>query len=825
MIVYFTQRISQGLLIAAAAIALAACSSNESPGDSAGPADPTPPDSPGNERPTVNAGPDQTVLTGSLVTVSGDASDPDGDSLTYRWSLVAEPVGASAQMTNADREEMSFRADVEGAYRFEFTANDGTTNSAVDVVTITSEEGGTSSGYSYLDDANKTAPTASGGTPSIDHHLFPRMYMHEVPADGGVTPEMVSKYQFIAAHGGGLEKVESAQQYSPATMMLRNFSARAYQSYPLKPCHVTQGIAFESTGPVSQGGPSSAGCAVYAGHWLYKAGTQLTAAITTAALTLSVHDASKVAAGQYVVIYDAPAGSFRNAEHARVLSSNPGSNTITLQLRGYKSTAASHPAGSIVAEHVLGQGSSAELWAYNTTSVSPRDGAGKTFPHFYADWLKANLMKYRDGETTAAAISGILLDADFYFELDTAAPDANNDLIRDDATDGEGENWLGEGLDSFYRMLQERLPNHYIMTGVYEARGFESAQGTEMENWLDYGNGDFKGNPEYRHLNSMISTYLYNMGSRSRGAPLVHNLTKTATNLYPGIVNPPPSSNAAVRLGLALTLMDNGYFGTHSRYTPDAWWDEYAVDVNPASASYGMAINEHSIDAVHDNRGWLGQARGSFARIYDAADFSPDESLLTNGSFDMGIDGWTAKNVSIDRVTAGALDGNGSLGVSTMNTYAEDLDGAYVKSGNVTLVAGKEYTIAFAAKASQPRTIRVWLGSELDRFTVGTEWRRYVIGFTQTKNESKPLFFYVGREDTRMELDSVHVFEGNANVFRRDFDTGIALANATSRSRTIQLGGEFVKIKGMQDPAVNDGSSVSTVTIPAYDGLLLVRPR
>ena len=33
------------------------------------------------------------------------------------------------------------------------------------------------------------------------------------------------------------------------------------------------------------------------------------------------------------------------------------------------------------------------------------------------------------------------------------------------------------------------------MTGVHDARGYESAQGNEMENWLDYGNGDFKGNP------------------------------------------------------------------------------------------------------------------------------------------------------------------------------------------------------------------------------------------------------------------------------------------------------------------------------------------
>ena len=72
-------------------------------------------------------------------------------------------------------------------------------------------------------------------------------------------------------------------------------------------------------------------------------------------------------------------------------------------------------------------------------------------------------------------------------------------------------------------------------------------------------------------------------------------------------------------------------------------------------------------------------------------------------------------------------------------------------------------------------------------------------------------------------LDSVYVFEGNPNVFRRDFDNGIVVVNATPSSKTVNLDGTFKRIKGTQD-AVNNGATLSSVTIPAYDSPLLVRP-
>jgi hypothetical protein len=60
-------------------------------------------------------------------------------------------------------------------------------------------------------------------------------------------------------------------------------------------------------------------------------------------------------------------------------------------------------------------------------------------------------------------------------------------------------------------------------------------------------------------------------------------------------------------------------------------------------------------------------------------------------------------------------------------------------------------------------------------------------------------------------------------AWRRDFDGGVALVNPTSDAVTVTLGGAFRKIKGKQDPIVNSGATVTSVRIPAHDGLIVLR--
>jgi hypothetical protein len=61
-------------------------------------------------------------------------------------------------------------------------------------------------------------------------------------------------------------------------------------------------------------------------------------------------------------------------------------------------------------------------------------------------------------------------------------------------------------------------------------------------------------------------------------------------------------------------------------------------------------------------------------------------------------------------------------------------------------------------------------------------------------------------------------------VWRRDFTNGIALVNPKGNGpRTVQLGGTFVKIKGSQDPSINSGQTVTSVTLQDRDGIILLR--
>ncbi|MGH8291314.1 MAG: putative glycoside hydrolase [Steroidobacteraceae bacterium] len=61
-------------------------------------------------------------------------------------------------------------------------------------------------------------------------------------------------------------------------------------------------------------------------------------------------------------------------------------------------------------------------------------------------------------------------------------------------------------------------------------------------------------------------------------------------------------------------------------------------------------------------------------------------------------------------------------------------------------------------------------------------------------------------------------------VWRRDFTNGIALVNPKGNgAQTVSLGGTFVKLKGTQAPAVNNGQTVTQVTLQNRDGIILLR--
>lgn len=94
--------------------------------------------SPSNQKPVANAGRDQSVDTGSSVTLDGSRStDLDNELITYRWSFLAVPPTSAAVLSDATIARPTFTADVDGVYSAQLVVNDGKVDSDPNVVEVT----------------------------------------------------------------------------------------------------------------------------------------------------------------------------------------------------------------------------------------------------------------------------------------------------------------------------------------------------------------------------------------------------------------------------------------------------------------------------------------------------------------------------------------------------------------------------------------------------------------------------------------------------------------------------------------------------------------
>jgi RHS repeat-associated protein len=91
-----------------------------------------------NHAPVANAGPDQTVKAGETVYLDGgQSSDPDGDLLTYTWSVISKPEGTKVVLWDPDSVNPSFTARASGSYVFGLMVSDGELTNTRDTCTIT----------------------------------------------------------------------------------------------------------------------------------------------------------------------------------------------------------------------------------------------------------------------------------------------------------------------------------------------------------------------------------------------------------------------------------------------------------------------------------------------------------------------------------------------------------------------------------------------------------------------------------------------------------------------------------------------------------------
>lgn len=106
---------------------------------------------PVNVPPVADAGPEQTHPVGATVQLDGTrSSDPDGDALTFAWSLANAPSGSGVTLTGATTATPTFVIDQAGAYTVHLTVSDGRLSSSVDMVMVST---------------TNSAPVAQAGEP------------------------------------------------------------------------------------------------------------------------------------------------------------------------------------------------------------------------------------------------------------------------------------------------------------------------------------------------------------------------------------------------------------------------------------------------------------------------------------------------------------------------------------------------------------------------------------------------------------------------------------------------------------------------------------
>ncbi|MEO0442765.1 MAG: PKD domain-containing protein [Pseudomonadota bacterium] len=90
-----------------------------------------------NLRPVANAGEDAVYNVGQELSLDGSGSfDPEGNALSYRWSLLSVPEGSGAVLSDSTKPAPRFTPDIAGHYVAQLIVNDGDLNSEPDTVTL-----------------------------------------------------------------------------------------------------------------------------------------------------------------------------------------------------------------------------------------------------------------------------------------------------------------------------------------------------------------------------------------------------------------------------------------------------------------------------------------------------------------------------------------------------------------------------------------------------------------------------------------------------------------------------------------------------------------
>ena len=237
----------------------------------------------------------------------------------------------------------------------------------------------------------------------------------------------------------------------------------------------------------------------FAGHWIYRAATAVTADVPAepGETVIRVADASdfKTGAGRYrtsdddLALFGVTADGrhdWAHCEQVQLVSVDERANTLRVRRGCYGTRPVAFKAGQARAAAHMTEGpwgkTNNPLWYYNLADQCPRDAEGKTCADRLVDDLEAWFGKGGKLE----AFDGLEFDVMF----NETRGDTDGDGVVDDGVAG-GINRYGIGVAAFARRLRERLgPGRIIQGdgalgtgGARSQRAFGFLNGIESEGW------------------------------------------------------------------------------------------------------------------------------------------------------------------------------------------------------------------------------------------------------------------------------------------------------------------------------------------------------
>ena len=175
--------------------------------------------------PVADAGEDQSILVNELTRLYGTATDPGGDDIVlWTWTIEAQPPGSTPYLSNAFVQEPEFRGNIPGDYILSLVVNDGTDDSAPDMVTITVNDNLPPTADADADVTSGYPPLTVNfdGTGSSDPEGRPLSY-HWYSGDGysfGYDPTFTHVYEDPGTYIANLLVIDDARQTDDATIII-----------------------------------------------------------------------------------------------------------------------------------------------------------------------------------------------------------------------------------------------------------------------------------------------------------------------------------------------------------------------------------------------------------------------------------------------------------------------------------------------------------------------------------------------------------------------------------------------------------------------------